>query len=338
MVALTLIFGFAFGALLQYARLNKYDTISGMALLTDFTVAKAIAAAVGIGAILINLEIAMGWAGYHAKPFLSGGIMLGGLVFGAGMAILGYCPGTAVISAGEGSLDAILGIVGGLVAGLVFTLLLPQMGGLLGPDLGVVTLHSLTGHSNALFYPLLLVAGLAFVAIAYALPNKYGKTNFRWLAVGAGLAVLNLLIFSSSIFDRQLGASTAYPFVADVLSGLKENTYFTKIQPSGRWEVWFLLGAMLSGLVLSLLRKDFKFTLIHSNWAKYKGNAVPARVFWSLAGGFLLLFGARMAGGCTSGHIISGGMQLAVSSLTFGAFVFAGLLVTGKLFYRPGKA
>jgi uncharacterized membrane protein YedE/YeeE len=47
-----------------------------------------------------------------------------------------------------------------------------------------------------------------------------------------------------------------------------------------------------------------------------------------------LLFGARMAGGCTSGHIISGGMQLAVSSLVFGLFVFIAFIITGKLFYK----
>jgi hypothetical protein len=41
-----------------------------------------------------------------------------------------------------------------------------------------------------------------------------------------------------------------------------------------------------------------------------------------------------MAGGCTSGHILSGGMQLSVSSLVFAVFVFAGLLLTGKYFYR----
>ncbi|VAY88600.1 hypothetical protein CARN8_3350001 [mine drainage metagenome] len=54
-------------------------------------------------------------------------------------------------------------------------------------------------------------------------------------------------------------------------------------------------------------------------------------------GGVLLLFGARMAGGCTSGHIISGGMQLAYSSLLFALVVFLTFLTTGRLFYRQGR-
>ena len=96
----------------------------------------------------------------------------------------------------------------------------------------------------------------------------------------------------------------------------------------------FLSGAFIAGLVMSLLKKEFKITLIHSNWEKYKGNSVSKRLIWAFIGGFILIFGSRMAGGCTSGYIHSGGMQLAVSSLVFAVFVFAGLLITGKYFYK----
>ena len=84
--------------------------------------------------------------------------------------------------------------------------------------------------------------------------------------------------------------------------------------------------------------KKFKITLIHSNWEKYKGKSPAKRIIWSFIGGFILIIGARMAGGCTSGHVLSGGMQLAVSSLVFAAFVFGGLLITGKYFYKSGKS
>jgi len=91
---------------------------------------------------------------------------------------------------------------------------------------------------------------------------------------------------------------------------------------------------MLAGLVLSVYQRTFKFRLIHDRWRTYKGTSALKRILWAFTGGFLVIFGARMAGGCTSGHIISGGMQLAFSSLLFGVFVFAGLLITGHLFYR----
>ena len=94
----TFILGFIFGAILQYARLNRFDTIAGMAVLQNFTIAKTISFTIGLGALLLQAEIYFGWADYHIKPLLLAGVLMGGLLFGVGMAILGYCPGTVVIS------------------------------------------------------------------------------------------------------------------------------------------------------------------------------------------------------------------------------------------------
>jgi len=86
-----------------------------------------------------------------------------------------------------------------------------------------------------------------------------------------------------------------------------------------------------------LIKKEFKFVLMHENWLRFKDSSPLKRTLWAFTGGFILIFGARMAGGCTSGHILSGDMQLAFSSLIFTVFVFTGLLVTGQFFYKPGK-
>ena len=157
MTATILLFGFLFGAILQIARLNKYNVISGMARLDNLTVAKAIAIAIGAGIIIINVEIGLGLATYHVKPFILGGTVLGGLIFGTGMAILGYCPGTMAVSLGEGSLDALVGIIGGLLGGLFYTLVLPGINGILGPNFGNISLYSLTGNSHFVFYLLVLL-------------------------------------------------------------------------------------------------------------------------------------------------------------------------------------
>jgi uncharacterized membrane protein YedE/YeeE len=333
MILLTLIFGFLFGAFLQYAKLNRFNTISGMATLDNLSVAKAIAVTIGLGAILLNIEIGLGFASYHVKPFISSGIILGGLLFGMGMAILGYCPGTMVISIGEGSIDAVSGLVGGLIGGVAFTLLLPSIQSLLGPDLGSLSLHSLV-ENQIVFYLLVFIAGGFFIGISFWLHKKDKMKDMKWLYAGIGLAVLNAVVFLSATANRPIGASTSFPYVADLLTGLTNNDYFEKIQKPGHWELLFLTGSFLAGLIISLFKKEFKFTLIHSNWERHKGNSISKRITWSLVGGFVLIFGARMAGGCTSGHIISGGMQLAVSSLVFGVFVFAGLLLMGKVFYN----
>ncbi len=330
---MTLIFGFLFGAALQYASLNKYNVISGLATLDNFAVAKAIAVAIGIGAILLNIEIGLGFASYHVKPFILIGTISGGLIFGTGMAILGYCPGTLFISVGEGSIDALIGLIGGLFGGWIYTMMVPLVQGFLGPDFGAISLNSLIG-TNWIFYMFTLISGSLFIAISFWLHKKDKIKDYKWLYAGIVLALLNVAIFSSSTSNRPIGASTAYPYLADLVTGTTQNNYFTKIEKSGNWEVIFLTGAFLAGLIISLIKREFRITLIHSNWEKLKGTSTFKRVAWSFIGGFILIIGARIAGGCTSGHILSGGMQLAVSSLTFAVFTFAGLLITGKIFYK----
>ena len=64
---LTFILGTLFGAILQYAHVNRYDVISGLAVRKDLTVAKMLSLSVGIGVILVNFEIALGLASYHIK-------------------------------------------------------------------------------------------------------------------------------------------------------------------------------------------------------------------------------------------------------------------------------
>jgi hypothetical protein len=328
---ITFLLGFIFGALLLSARLNRFDTISGMATLKNLKVAKAIAMAIGVGIILLNVEIGLGYATYHLKPLILGGIVFGGLIFGVGMAILGYCPGTVMVSAGEGSLDAMVGILGGLAGGLVYTVVLPSINAMLGPNLGTFSLHTAFGADPFLFYSLVIPTGLIFIGLAFAV-HRFEKSNDKsWILAGIGIAVLNTFVFYYA--DRPIGASTFFPYVADNISGAVDNEYFKQITKSGSWEVPFLAGGFLSGMVISLMRKEFKIRMIHDNWEKYKGNNFGKRAIWAFIGGFILIFGARMAGGCTSGHVISGGMQLAASSLLFAVFVFAGLLLTGKYFY-----
>ena len=65
-----LIYGFLFGAILQSAKLNRYNTISGMATLENYKVAEVIALAIGVGIIMLNIEIGLGFASYHTKPLI----------------------------------------------------------------------------------------------------------------------------------------------------------------------------------------------------------------------------------------------------------------------------
>ncbi|MBN1136530.1 MAG: YeeE/YedE family protein [Anaerolineae bacterium] len=111
------VFGIAFGFLLQKGGVTKYDVIIGQLLLNDFTVVKIILSAVVTGAIGIHLMKSRGWIQLDPKAGSWGKNAIGGLIFGLGFALLGYCPGTIAGAIGNGYLDASVGGLAGILLG-----------------------------------------------------------------------------------------------------------------------------------------------------------------------------------------------------------------------------
>jgi hypothetical protein len=97
--------------------------------------------------------------------------------------------------------------------------------------------------------------------------------------------------------------------------------------------VVFLIGLMLGSFVSALVSKKFRIELIPSHWSERFGGSVVRRFVAAFFGGGLVMYGARMAGGCTSGHGISGTLQLALSSWVFVAVVFAVGIVFSVFFF-----
>lgn len=110
-------FGMAFGALLHMGGLTRYDVLMGQLLLHDWTVAKVILTAVLTGMIGVHLLQARGLVQISVYPGSVGGTVLGGLIFGAGFGLLGYCPGTLAGAVGSGSLHGLAGGVPGMILG-----------------------------------------------------------------------------------------------------------------------------------------------------------------------------------------------------------------------------
>jgi len=154
-----------------------------------------------------------------------------------------------------------------------------------------------------------------------------------------GILMSGLLLLTFSVFgaDRPLGASTYVPYFADLIFDLDPDkySYLKEIENAGAWEGVMLLGALFGGFITSVfITKSFRFSLIPTGWKKYKNNSVVSRLLWSFAAGFFMIIGARLAGGCTSGHFMSGMSQMAISSMIFGAVVMISLVITGRLFYN----
>lgn len=156
--------GLVFGFLLQRGGVTRYNVIVSQFLFKDFTVLKTMLTAILVGAVGIY---AMKHAGIiqslHIKPVAVAMNAIGGGIFGVGMVLLGYCPGTALAAVGQGSKDAIVGIAGAVVGAGVYAEAFPfitQLIGNLGSG-GKVTLPELTRVS-----PWVWIVGLAVVSAA----------------------------------------------------------------------------------------------------------------------------------------------------------------------------
>ncbi|WP_300367582.1 YeeE/YedE thiosulfate transporter family protein [Hydrogenimonas sp.] len=161
--------------------------------------------------------------------------------------------------------------------------------------------------------------------------------KISWFTGGILMALLILFTFSIWGADRPIGASTYVPYFAGLIFGLdpEQYEYMKEIEAAGAWEGVMLIGAFLGGLFMSVfVTKTFRFSVLPALWKERKNHSVASRLFWSFTAGFVMIIGARLAGGCTSGHFLSGASQIAVSGLIFGGITMATVIVTGRLFYK----
>ncbi len=172
-----LVLGVLFGWALHKAGLTHYARIVNVYRLRDMTVMQLMLTALVVGGVLIQAGIDLGFASQAPVPPTSMlANVVGGLVFGVGMATAGYCPGTIVAEAGEGRVDAWLAgmsglIVGALAFGLLQPLIMPSL--MRVGALGRVTFAGLVGASPWL---VLLVFGqlvlLLFLWLARDTPKR----------------------------------------------------------------------------------------------------------------------------------------------------------------------
>ena len=163
------------------------------------------------------------------------------------------------------------------------------------------------------------------------------KYKMPWWLSGTLIGIL--IVFTISIFggDRPFGASTYVPLLASEIFNLdsEKYVYIKQIQETGSWEGVMLFGVLIGAFFTSVfVTRTFKISLIPYGWKKYKNSSITSRLAWSFFAGFIMIVGARMAGGCTSGHMLSGSSQTAISSMIFGIAVIVALLLTGRFFYK----
>lgn len=165
-------------------------------------------------------------------------------------------------------------------------------------------------------------------------------TETRWSPYIVGIAIGVLSWLSFLILKTPLSCSTSFAKTSGMLERLLRGKkvelkpYYQKIKLSIDWQWMFVLGIVFGALISALLSGDFGLVWVPPLWESAFGTTPVLRVIAAVVGGIFLGFGARWADGCTSGHGISGTLQLAVSSWVSAIFFFVGGILTAHLLFR----
>ncbi|WP_404308713.1 YeeE/YedE thiosulfate transporter family protein [Neorhodopirellula lusitana] len=173
--------------------------------------------------------------------------------------------------------------------------------------------------------------------------NFLTRKSWSPYVVGAAIGVLSWFTFLSA--DHALGISTAFETTVAIAERAvapefsETNSFFEIKTPKVNWGWMLVVGVFVGAFISSKLSGDRGAATVPPLWAKRFGPSPIKRFVGAFAGGVLMLLGARLAGGCTSGHGISGSLQLAASSWLFVIVAFSfGILTSFLMLGREGSS
>lgn len=172
--------------------------------------------------------------------------------------------------------------------------------------------------------------------------NPLYHTSWSPYVAGAGIGMLSWFAFATA--DRPIGVTTAFESTAALAQKAtapeiaRTNGYFDRKEAEGKppkidWEWMLVVGIFIGALVSSKLSGDRGAVTVPAAWRSRFGDSVSLRIAAAFLAGGVMMFGARLAQGCTSGHGISGTLQLAASSWIFICVAFAVGTVTAWIVY-----
>ncbi len=155
-----LVTGIIFGFLLQKGRVLRFEKQIGAMQLKDMTILKFMLSAILVGSVGLHILQDMGIISFSHKPMNAGAIILGGILFGCGWAVMGYCPGTSVGALGEGRWHAAFAIIGMIIGAAIYAELYPFFSRtvLAWKDFGKIGLPEVLGINHWIVIPLFWAA------------------------------------------------------------------------------------------------------------------------------------------------------------------------------------
>ncbi len=399
--------GFGIGALAEAWGIANPEILIRLAKWEDRLFVSCIALGVGIGSIILfglyAAGIGMHWGPKGLTPVTD---IVGGALFGIGLAISGYFPGSIWMALGEGRRDAVFAVAGALLGAATWTALYQSGVGIwmhnvidLGPRILLWDAKPpvIVGISPLAIFGIAVVYGIIMLVIAYRLPRFRGgkasclmnaigraagrvggrarvtpspaeaeemedtknaltegglpyrkgslawKINnyyavegnvYAWFMVLIG-TLIGLIVIIGITFHQIFGESTTDSWLAGLL-WMPNFKYSQIVFKTIGWEplsdIGTFLGAFFTATVVTKRFTAFK-PIMPPSWRNRFGDSWIKRAFGSFIGAYLMLFGARMADGCASGHILSGFLQMADSGIIFGITVIVFAVITARLVY-----
>ena len=174
-----------------------------------------------------------------------------------------------------------------------------------------------------------------------------GPKSWRPYIAGAlvGLLAIASVFLSTTMVGKPmyLGASTTFVRSAGLIEKVvandhvKNNPYYQSKKVKIDWQFMLVIGILIGAFASSMIDKSFKLESVPPIWSDRFGDNWAVRAIGSFLGGIVAMFGARLAGGCPSGHGMSGLMQLSISGFIAMAGFFGAGIVAAHFLYKSGR-
>jgi uncharacterized membrane protein YedE/YeeE len=393
-----LFIGMVVGGLAEAWGISNPEILIRLGKFQDRLFIGCIAIAIGAGALALYGLAALG-VSFHwgVKPDYVWGVALGAAIFGTGIAISGYVPGTIWMALGEGRRDAVYAVFGGLLGAASWTMIYQTSFGhwlVTYDNFGEIYFGGKVDTNLYVGFGIAIVWAILMFGIAYMLPRyKGGKSCFyqsshknykpttaeeeqniessEVLQEGASMPmgngttaeefnyhytvssnlfgkvmltvgiIIGLTVVLEMFLHQILGESTTFSWIAaELWLPASYWKYSEVVVTTIGWEPFSDIGTLFGAFLFSVFvtRRFQAFNkVIPPSWESRFGGSEIKRAGGAFSGAFMMLLGARMADGCASGHILSGDLQMAVSSLEFFVIVIIFLLVAVHLIYKTRR-
>ena len=338
--------GILFGFALQRGRFCMNSAFRDIVLLKDFTLIKAVGAAILVQMIGFSILALTGAVTLNPKPLFWGANITGGLIFGIGMVLAGGCASGITYRVGEWMVGAMSAVVGFGLAGLMTAMgVLKPIKDYLQSSTKIMTAEgtSLTLANIFGIEPTTLMLLIAAFSIGIwvilasrkkadaeddfgsAPPSLWGRiftSGWGWLATGIVIGLVGILAYpASAAAGRNYPLGITGGWIGTWKALILPDTFFS-------WEALEVLGVVLGAAIAALIAKEFAIRA-----------PAPKVLLQTFAGGFLMAFGAVTSSGCNVGHILSGVPMLSLGSIVGGISIILGAWLTAYImFVRPEKA